>query len=512
MGFLHYYNWLKYSVLPPSFYFKNRLFIERNFKNKYIYSRFGFSQKSFNWSSVNTRVISTFLFSTNKIRFFLFLALLVFLFFMYVYFTHSSVTMPTSAAANFALYLLWRVSDLLYFWLINVLYLFITVLGSWTIYLLKLFAPLNFNIYTILTKHFLTTRILEIKNLNHKKSEKYFIWRDSSFLNSLQSTFRNNLEAYSTLYTNTNNDFFTFFKSFFSFYNSSNASFSRNFKSNLIKPNYSQNYLKFFLTKQELLHVDKPVGAFYIHSNINKNKSYFLEDANSNTPMLKYNLGNLFFKKFTNLMRSNRWLQSYSTAAPADYFLFNNYAKLQNLLVPSAGDRTPRTSITPDHFSPNFSIGRDLKKYKLNRLVSNHERLLQRNVILYKNIFNNLVNDFQLNSAAVSGVPAVHNPTTFSGLPQTLYYGLSLYRSALPNSNLTGLTTLNLDSLSSYSSLGISNSNNNYFLPNDRNLFYFMSVTSSKQVFNYSYYKFSLNSGPVVSLKTGFIDLISFFN
>lgn len=49
MLFQRLYNWIKYKTLPPSFLFKNRLFIERDSKHKRIFSNFGLSFRNSKW-------------------------------------------------------------------------------------------------------------------------------------------------------------------------------------------------------------------------------------------------------------------------------------------------------------------------------------------------------------------------------------------------------------------------------------------------------------------------------
>jgi hypothetical protein len=44
------YNWIKYKSLPPSFLFKNRLFIERNSQRPRITARLGSTFKASKWS------------------------------------------------------------------------------------------------------------------------------------------------------------------------------------------------------------------------------------------------------------------------------------------------------------------------------------------------------------------------------------------------------------------------------------------------------------------------------
>jgi hypothetical protein len=53
------YNWIKYKTLPPSFLFKNRLFIERDSKHRRILSNFGLSFRNSKWTNYETYNIKT---------------------------------------------------------------------------------------------------------------------------------------------------------------------------------------------------------------------------------------------------------------------------------------------------------------------------------------------------------------------------------------------------------------------------------------------------------------------
>lgn len=51
MLFQRLYNWIKYKTLPPSFLFKNRLFIERDSKHRRVLTNFGLSFRNSKWSN-----------------------------------------------------------------------------------------------------------------------------------------------------------------------------------------------------------------------------------------------------------------------------------------------------------------------------------------------------------------------------------------------------------------------------------------------------------------------------
>ena len=80
MLFQRFYNWIKHKTLPPSFLFKNRLFVERNSKNKRIFSNFGLTYRNSKWSSysnnnikINFKKYFTFFFSIFFILFIIYI-------------------------------------------------------------------------------------------------------------------------------------------------------------------------------------------------------------------------------------------------------------------------------------------------------------------------------------------------------------------------------------------------------------------------------------------------------
>ncbi len=81
MLFQRLYNWIKYKTLPPSTLFKNRLFIERDNKNRRIVSNFGTTFKNSKWTSYSNSTIKI-LFKRAFVRFctYIFIFFLTFLF------------------------------------------------------------------------------------------------------------------------------------------------------------------------------------------------------------------------------------------------------------------------------------------------------------------------------------------------------------------------------------------------------------------------------------------------
>lgn len=70
------YNWVKYKTLPPSFLFKNRLFVERDSKHRRVLSNFGLTFRNSKWSSYSMTNINL-KFKNNYANFLWFSALVL---------------------------------------------------------------------------------------------------------------------------------------------------------------------------------------------------------------------------------------------------------------------------------------------------------------------------------------------------------------------------------------------------------------------------------------------------
>lgn len=68
MNFKNYFIWLKYTIYTPSFFWRNRLFIEKFNKNDHVYSFFGETQKSFTWTKKSGNNSAPFWFQTAQFR------------------------------------------------------------------------------------------------------------------------------------------------------------------------------------------------------------------------------------------------------------------------------------------------------------------------------------------------------------------------------------------------------------------------------------------------------------
>lgn len=128
MLFQQLYNWIKYKTLPPSVLFKNRLFIERDSKNRKIFNNFGLIFRNTRWSGYETYNISL-NFRVPLYRFFfLFFFVIIFFFvitnFKYFYIYHW--------AFNFVAFLWWGCVDIFDYYLVFLVWFFITAISSFT--------------------------------------------------------------------------------------------------------------------------------------------------------------------------------------------------------------------------------------------------------------------------------------------------------------------------------------------------------------------------------------------
>ena len=111
MLFKNLYNWIKYKTLPPSVLFKNRLFLERDVKNRRILSNLGLTFRNSKWSSYARPNISVKL-TTNYLNVVRSLVLLLFAFFI-ITSLHSNYTFIETY--NNLYFLWWSIVDCLIF-------------------------------------------------------------------------------------------------------------------------------------------------------------------------------------------------------------------------------------------------------------------------------------------------------------------------------------------------------------------------------------------------------------
>lgn len=138
MLFQKIYNWIKYKTLPASFLFRNRLFVERDSKNKRIFSNFGTHFKGSKWRtylSYSIKLLFRPQYVESTVRFLLYLLVTV----VFCLYSKYYAQMPL---LNSFLYLVWAGADCAHYYLSFVAWWLI--LGWFQAYKLYLYYS-NFN-------------------------------------------------------------------------------------------------------------------------------------------------------------------------------------------------------------------------------------------------------------------------------------------------------------------------------------------------------------------------------
>lgn len=159
MNFTVFYNWLKYTIVTPSFFFKNRLFIEKSMQNRNIYADFTETHKSFTWSQLASTNVDGFWLKASRARFKLYI-LAVSIIGSYIFLRWVNVLpFPVFPAGQLLVYTLWRFFDGLYFWILQFEYLFITFSISLIFMLVNLTSSANLNLARWMEKYHAETPI-----------------------------------------------------------------------------------------------------------------------------------------------------------------------------------------------------------------------------------------------------------------------------------------------------------------------------------------------------------------
>lgn len=114
LRFRHLFMWLKFTTVTPSFYFRNRLFIEKGFRSNNMYTFPGNTQKSFTWLRGSSSNLSIYWFRRRGLKWFVFVLLLLLSLFMYFDFSHFTSVYSTQLV-RFLFYTFWRSYDGLFF-------------------------------------------------------------------------------------------------------------------------------------------------------------------------------------------------------------------------------------------------------------------------------------------------------------------------------------------------------------------------------------------------------------
>lgn len=180
MLFQKLYNWIKYKNTPTSFLQKNRLFLERDSKNKRIFPNFGLHFRNSKWSSYSTFNIKT-QFILNYFNIFLFFFLLFLLLFFYKYFAKYYIRF---SILNNIFFFLWIGIETWHYLILFIFWFFLVALTSIfkIIYFLFFFNKFNFEFNKVLLDSKLNSKLLtslNIKKLNQSNDNRklvYFAW------------------------------------------------------------------------------------------------------------------------------------------------------------------------------------------------------------------------------------------------------------------------------------------------------------------------------------------------
>lgn len=381
MLFQRLYNWIKYKTLPPSFLFKNRLFIERDSKHRRILSNFGLSFRNSKWSNYEVYNIKN-QFKTSYYKFISFLFIFFILVFILINFNKYYISFFFFNNVSF---LFWISVDTFDYYL-SFLVWFATI-GS-SMFLNLLYSYLFFNNFSskvhpqkIFSNNFLNS----INPPSSRSSKDNFVSKHDlnlvlySWLTN--STFSKNLNVIENLFNvNVNNKIWTEFYDFFIklykvvFYlnlttNDLN-SFALNQKLNKIDNKTfmgDKKSLINYFNNSKLLNNHSSLLFWYILNNYN---TYF-DSKNSNNSNLK-TLNNRFewnLHNFTN--ETNKY--PFLIKSKVGFFFLNdfNYSKLS-------------------HFLFNFEELWSLNFYLKNQLdVSKWNRWLYRYSILHRKVLKN---------------------------------------------------------------------------------------------------------------------------
>lgn len=153
LDFLYYYNWLRFAILTPSHFSKNRLLIERTFHNRLIYSFFGSTYKSFIWSQLSSTVVNSYIWK-NFYYYFILIVLLV----MLLIIIRWNLLVFNFPIKYWFVYIWWRMFDGFYFFFLQIQYLMVLCILSSSWYVLNTYFNIQLNLlYLIIFNFFNTT-------------------------------------------------------------------------------------------------------------------------------------------------------------------------------------------------------------------------------------------------------------------------------------------------------------------------------------------------------------------
>jgi hypothetical protein len=164
LNFIFYYNWLRFSLLTPSYFIKNRLLVERGMHNRLVYSFFGFTYKSFTWTTVVSSVIGDY--SWKNIYYCL--IILICWIGIYVLFNFNFLVFNFPIRYWYT-YIIWRIFDGFYFFFLQFQYLILISIISSSWYILNTYFNIQLNLLYLIIFNYFNINIDIQVNYNNTK-------------------------------------------------------------------------------------------------------------------------------------------------------------------------------------------------------------------------------------------------------------------------------------------------------------------------------------------------------
>lgn len=282
MLFQRLYNWIKYKTLPPSFLFKNRLFIERDSKHRRVTSNFGLSFRNSKWSNYETYNIKT-QFKNSYLKYIFFIIISIFSCLFILYFKNYYIFFYLFNNVSF---IFWISIDTFDYYL------------SFLIWLITITFSLFFN---LIYSYFFFNNFP--KNSHNKK-----IFSNENFSNfSINSNLINK-----NLYVSKHDLNWILYSWLTNSNSKKNNKILENIFENNINKNLWNNYSNFFIKLYKL--------SYLLNITSEKN-SIFKLNINFNQISNKYFKGNYFM--LINYFNNNNYLNNYFSFV--SYYILNNY-------------------------------------------------------------------------------------------------------------------------------------------------------------------------------------------
>lgn len=354
--FKNYFNWLKFTTVTPSVHFKNRLFIEKSSRSNNIYTFLGETHKSFSWLQNSSTNLSLFWLRTSQRRLVLFIAVFLIIFFLLVINTNSLGVVLQSSIFKAFFYFFWRTFDWLYFFLIQLQYLVITITISFIFTLFNWILSSNLSLASWMQKHH-----AEVAPAYMKKKANLVYIKDKSDFGLLVSNSRN------LNYNKTKNNGFKNTKLFcynhtnLNSYNNLSLFFKKYFNVLLttidFKPRVTQQRASLFLTltNKKTINLEKN-NQFNLDSLLSKNiDNSFFVTPEDRQPWNKTNCSSVYvgssfiFKNLYEYIRTTRWVSLNTTNSRSE--TINNEIILPTLNITKIGLQKNNITELPSLFN-----------------------------------------------------------------------------------------------------------------------------------------------------------------